>query len=196
MTSNIGSQHINREPGIGLRQETLKDETEKDYEAMKKRVQDELKRVFRPEFLNRLDETVVFHALKSAEIHQIVDLMLGSVRKQVESKGMQLLCNNAVVEKLATTGYDPQYGARPLRRAVQRLIEDPLSEEVLLGRFSAGDTIMAELDGEGESATIHFRRVESEFGDPEMVFGDPEPLMLGDGKTKELPPLPPESATE
>ncbi|MDX1932916.1 MAG: ATP-dependent Clp protease ATP-binding subunit, partial [Capsulimonadales bacterium] len=165
MTSNIGAHIINREPGIGLRQQKPRDEDAKSYEAMKARIQEELKRVFRPEFINRVDETIVFHSLTSADIHQIVGLMLNSVRKQIRQHGMELELSDAVLERLATEGYDPQYGARPLRRAVQRLIEDPLAEEVLLGRFSHGDTIRAELDGEGEKAVVIFRKVESAEGD-------------------------------
>jgi ATP-dependent Clp protease ATP-binding subunit ClpC len=161
MTSNIGAHIINREPGIGLRREKPRDETQKDYDAMKTRIQEELKRVFRPEFINRVDETIVFHSLTAVDIRNIVDLMLGAVRKRLEAQGMQLIVTDTVVERLSTEGYDPQYGARPLRRAVQRLIEDPLAEEVLLGRFSPGDTIRAELDGEGEKAVVIFRKAES-----------------------------------
>ncbi len=160
MTSNIGAHIINREKGIGFREMKTQDEDQKAYESMKNRIQEELKRVFRPEFINRVDETIVFHSLTSADIRNIVDLMLGNVRKQVTQQGMELLVTDAVIERLATEGYDPQFGARPLRRAVQRLIEDPLSEEVLLGRFSPGDAIRAELDGEGENAVVIFRKVE------------------------------------
>jgi ATP-dependent Clp protease ATP-binding subunit ClpC len=161
MTSNIGAHIINREPGIGLRREKPRDETQKDYDAMKTRIQEELKRVFRPEFINRVDETIVFHSLTAVDIRNIVDLMLGAVRKRLEAQGMQLIVTDTVLERLSSEGYDPQYGARPLRRAVQRLIEDPLAEEVLLGRFSPGDTIRAELDGEGEKAVVIFRKAES-----------------------------------
>ena len=170
MTSNIGAHIINREPGIGFRTMKPQDEDPKAYEAMKNRVQDELKRVFRPEFINRVDETIVFHSLTAANIHQIVDLMLANVRKQVAQQGMELLVTDSVIDRLAVDGYDPQFGARPLRRAVQRLIEDPLSEEVLLGRFSAGDTIRAEMDGEGAEAVIIFRKVEMET--PELPDGE------------------------
>jgi ATP-dependent Clp protease ATP-binding subunit ClpC len=161
MTSNIGAHIINREPGIGLRREKPRDETEKDYDAMKSRIQEELKRVFRPEFINRVDEVIVFHSLTAADIRRIVDLMLGAVRKRLDQQGMQLIVTDAVLERLSSDGYDPQYGARPLRRAVQRLVEDPLAEEVLLGRFSPGDTIQAELDGEGEKAVVIFRKAET-----------------------------------
>jgi ATP-dependent Clp protease ATP-binding subunit ClpC len=183
MTSNIGAHIINREKGIGFREMKTQDEDQKAYESMKNRIQEELKRVFRPEFINRVDETIVFHSLTSRDIRDIVDLMLGNVRKQVAQQGMELLVTDAVTERLATEGYDPQFGARPLRRAVQRLIEDPLSEEVLLGRFSPGDTIRAELDGEGENALVIFRKVET----PGAGEDEPEALTAPAG----LPELPP-----
>ena len=179
MTSNIGAHLINREPMVGFRNDAARDDTERGFEGMRNRIQEELKRVFRPEFLNRLDESIVFRSLSAENIRQIVDLMLNSVRKQIAQKGMTLTVDGAVVEKLAGEGFDPQYGARPLRRAVQRLIEDPLSEEVLLGRFSAGDTIHAELQGEGKDSVIFFRRVEE---------GDGEPEPLGATRMYELPP--------
>jgi ATP-dependent Clp protease ATP-binding subunit ClpC len=185
MTSNIGAHIINREPGIGLRQQAPRDEDAKSYEAMKNRIGDELKRVFRPEFINRIDETIVFHSLTAENIRQIVDLMLANVKKQVAQQGMTLTLSDAVIEKLSTEGYDPQFGARPLRRAVQRLIEDPLSEEVLLGRFSPGDTIQAELDGEGASAVVIFRKGES-------VNDEDEPEALT--APRNMPELPPPSS--
>jgi len=184
MTSNIGAHIINREPGIGLRREKPRDEDQKSYEAMRNRIQEELKRVFRPEFINRVDETIVFHSLTAADIRQIVDLMLANVRKQVGQQGMQILFTDAVIERLASDGYYPQFGARPLRRAVQRLIEDPLSEEVLLGRFSPGDTIEADLDGEGEQSVVIFRKLESASED-----GEPQSLTAPMG-LPELPPPP------
>jgi ATP-dependent Clp protease ATP-binding subunit ClpC len=160
MTSNIGAHIINREPGLGLRQQKTRDEDQRSYDAMKNRINEELKRVFRPEFINRVDETIVFHSLTSENIRQIVDLMLNGVRKNVKQQGMELEVSEPVMEKLAGEGFDPQYGARPLRRAVQRLIEDPLAEEVLLGRFSPGDIIRAELDGEGPTSVVIFRKAE------------------------------------
>jgi len=192
MTSNIGAHIINREKGIGLRQvQGAKDEDPKEYEAMKTRIGEELKRVFRPEFINRVDETIVFHSLTASNIHEIVGLMLGSVRKQVGQQGMTLEVNDAVIEKLAAEGYDPQYGARPLRRAVQRLIEDPLAEEVLLGRFTVGDTIRAEIDGEGTTSTIIFRKAESSEEGDGLGGNDREPALLS--APRGMPELPPPS---
>ena len=146
MTSNIGAQQITSDGGIGFREGGAEEESDKAYESMKHRITDEMKRVFRPEFLNRVDETIVFHQLKRDEILQIVDLMVDRVREQITGHGMELEVTQPVRDMIANEGFDPQYGARPLRRAVQRLIEDPLSEEVLLGRFVSGDTIRAELE--------------------------------------------------
>ncbi len=145
MTSNLGAQAIQSGAGIGFRG-TGTEEANVNYESMKNRIMDEMKRTFRPEFLNRVDETIVFHQLTRDEILQIVDLMLDRVRQQVTTQGMELEVTQPVRELLAEQGFDPQFGARPLRRAVQRLIEDPLSEEVLLGRFTVGDTIRAEIE--------------------------------------------------
>lgn len=145
MTSNLGAQAIQSGTGIGFRGEE-NEEADKNYESMRNRVMDEMKRTFRPEFINRVDETIVFHQLTRDEILQIVDLMLSRVRQQVSTQGMELEVNHQVREQLAAEGFDPQFGARPLRRAVQRLIEDPLAEEVLLGRFTAGDTIRVEVE--------------------------------------------------
>ena len=145
MTSNIGAQAIQSGTGIGFRG-IEQEQADVNYESMKNRIMEEMKRVFRPEFINRVDETIVFHQLTREQILQIVDLLLDRVRQQVAGQGMELQVTQPVKELLAAEGFDPQFGARPLRRAVQRLIEDPLSEEVLLGRFGPGDTIRAELE--------------------------------------------------
>src|SRR5258706_10587538 len=149
MTSNIGARLINREPGIGLRTPQKVDEDARSYDAMKGKVVEEMKKVFRPEFLNRLDETIVFHALTSGEIFQIVDLMLDRVKKQIAGQGLEIEVTTEAKELLAKEGFDSNFGARPLRRAVQRMIEDPLAEEVLRGTFKEGDIILAEVkDGD------------------------------------------------
>ena len=149
MTSNIGARMIHREPGIGLRTPQKVDEDARSYDAMKGKVMEEMKKVFRPEFLNRIDETIVFHALTSGEILQIVDLMLDRVAHQVRQQGMELKVTDEAKNILAKEGFDPQFGARPLRRAVQRMIEDPLAEQLLMGAFQPGDVIRAEVkDGD------------------------------------------------
>jgi ATP-dependent Clp protease ATP-binding subunit ClpC len=146
MTSNLGAQSITAGPGIGFKGSKDDTETERGYESMKNRIMDEMKRTFRPEFLNRVDDVIVFHQLTREEIILIVDLMLDRVRQQMFSQGLHLEVTQEVRELLAQEGFDPQFGARPLRRSVQRLVEDPLAEEILLGRFVAGDTIRAELE--------------------------------------------------
>ncbi len=130
MTSNVGAELI---PDA----ETM----ERDYDAVEKRLMGELRRTFRPEFLNRIDETIVFHGLGRAELEQIVDLLLTHVRRLVEAQGMRLEVSEEARRFVAAAGYDPQFGARPLKRAIQRLIENPLSRELLGGSFAEGDTI-------------------------------------------------------
>ena len=150
MTSNVGVRSIVEEDGVGFRKSRTSPEDPRAYEAMKNRMLDEMKKLFRPEFLNRVDEVIVFHPLTREEILQIVDLMIGRVQEQLQSHHMQLILEPSVKELLAEKGYDPNFGARPLRRVVQQLIEDPLSEQLLLGRFEEGDTIIARLNDAGE----------------------------------------------
>ncbi|MHB1460552.1 MAG: ATP-dependent Clp protease ATP-binding subunit [Armatimonadota bacterium] len=152
MTSNLGARQIIGEKSMGfIDTSRLIDGNmnEKDYEHMKNGVMEELKRTFRPEFLNRIDEVVVFHTLSLAEIVQIVDLLLNRVIKQLSAQGINLEVTQEVREMLAKEGFDPQFGARPLRRAVQRYVEDTLAEELLLGRFRENDTIVAQLGSDG-----------------------------------------------
>lgn len=147
MTTNAGSSEITTGRNLGFRSggpETT-EEVAKEYPVMKERVMHALKNSFRPEFLNRVDEIIVFHKLSNEQIKEIVDLMVGRVQKQLKGQGMTLSINEAVRDLLAKEGFDPTYGARPLRRAVQRHIEDPLSEEILMGHFSAGDVIHADV---------------------------------------------------
>jgi len=145
LTSNVGARLINREDRMGFRTAKQVDEDARQYEGMKNKVLDELKKTFRPELLNRIDESIVFHALTSGEILQIVDLMVDRVSRQIRSKGMDIELTQEAKELLAKEGFDPNYGARPLRRAVQRMIEDPLAEEFLMGNFMDGDIIRAEV---------------------------------------------------
>ena len=130
MTSNVGAELIPDAEAM-----------EKDYDAVEARLMGALRQTFRPEFLNRIDETIVFHGLSRAELEQIVDLLLVHLRRQVEGQGMALEVSEEARRFVAEAGYDPQFGARPLKRAIQRLIENPLSRELLLGTFAKGDTI-------------------------------------------------------
>ena len=149
MTSNLGTRDLHKK-AVGFHVE----DDEMTYEHMKERVTEELKRHFRPEFINRLDEIIVFHELTMDELKQIVDLMLVRVRDQLEGQHLDLVLTDDAKEFLGTRGYDPELGARPLRRAIQRLLEDPLSERVLLGEFKAGTTILVGLDEEEEELTF------------------------------------------
>ena len=139
MTSNLGADQITSGSSLGFQ---AKKEGGMSYEEMKSRVTSELKRSFRPEFLNRLDEVIVFHALTKDEIKKIVGLMLAEEKKLLEEKEVNLEVTEEARDFIAQEGYDPDFGARPLRRAIQRLIENPLSEEILQGRFKTGDTIV------------------------------------------------------
>jgi ATP-dependent Clp protease ATP-binding subunit ClpA len=121
---------------------------------MKSKVEAELKTNFRPEFLNRIDATVVFRSLTVEEIAKIVDLMLKRVRDQLKAQGMGLEITQAAKEHIIKLGYDPAYGARPLRRTIQNLIEDPLAEHLLLGRYHQDDTIRVDLDPDGKGLLI------------------------------------------
>jgi ATP-dependent Clp protease ATP-binding subunit ClpC len=147
MTSNVGSDLIRRETTLGFAAKTEESKTvEQQYEKMKEKVLTELKNTFRPEFLNRVDSTVVFHALSREHIRKIVELMLSDVDKQLSFKGMSLEVTDAAKDWLGEHGYDQVFGARPLRRLIQNEVEDRLSEAVLDGRFRAGETIVIDCE--------------------------------------------------
>jgi ATP-dependent Clp protease ATP-binding subunit ClpC len=147
MTSNVAAEHLMREMSIGFR---LSDDeaknAEEEYQKMKEKVLDQLKRTFRPEFLNRIDAIVVFHALSKEQIRQIVELMLSQVQERLDEHEVKLEATDEAKELLAKEGYDPHFGARPLRRVIQTLIEDSLSEAILAGEFKAGDTVLVEVE--------------------------------------------------
>jgi ATP-dependent Clp protease ATP-binding subunit ClpC len=139
MTSNLGTRDIQKGAGIGF---AAKADEQMTYEKMKERVMEELKRSFRPEFLNRIDEVIVFHSLSREDVKAIVDLMLKRVREQLKAKDVEIELTDDAKNLLAEKGYDPALGARPLRRTIQRLVEDPLSEKLLWKEFKAGETII------------------------------------------------------
>ena len=155
MTSNLGTADL-RKKAIGF---TIDDE-EVNYDRMRERVVESLKKHFRPEFLNRIDEVIVFHELTMAEVKTIVDLLIERVRTQLESQAIDLALSDAAKVRLAERGYDPQLGARPLRRAIQRLLEDPLSERVLHREFPAGSTVLVDIDEE-DAERLSFVSVET-----------------------------------
>ena len=139
MTSNAGAQAIVAPKRLGF---SSQEDEKKDYEFMKNGVMDEVRRMFKPEFLNRIDEILVFHALNRGHIRQIVGLLLKELQKRCqEQMAITLKVSPAVKDYLAEEGYDSKYGARPLKRAIQTKIEDALAEEILEGRVKAGDTV-------------------------------------------------------
>lgn len=153
MTSNIGAELIKRDNTLGFATKTDEAKSQQQvYERMKGKVLDEMKKFFRPEFLNRIDGTVVFHALSKEHIRQIVDLMLQEVWQELEEKAIKLEVTDAAKTLLGEKGYDPVFGARPLRRVIQDLVEDPLSDALLRGDFGSGDTVL--LDCEDDKIVI------------------------------------------
>jgi ATP-dependent Clp protease ATP-binding subunit ClpC len=143
MTSNIGASEIAKNTGVGF---TVTDETGLSYEDMKNRIMGELKKVFRPEFLNRIDEVIVFHKLTREEIKEIVELLLKRIRESLAERELSLNLSDDAADLLVEKGWDPAMGARPLRRAIQRYIEDPLADEVLSQTMEPGATVEVERD--------------------------------------------------
>ncbi|MDY6912060.1 MAG: ATP-dependent Clp protease ATP-binding subunit, partial [Chloroflexota bacterium] len=142
MTSNIGAETIKKEGTIGFISRTDETKVQKlSYEKMRDKLLDEMKKAFRPEFINRLDGTVVFHSLTKEHIVQIVDLMLNQLRTQLKEQEIGIEISEAAKELIAEKGFDPTFGARPLRRTIQNMIEDPLSEKILEGEFKADDIV-------------------------------------------------------
>ena len=136
---------------------------------MKQKVNDELKRHFRPEFLNRIDDVVVFHQLTTVEINQMVDLMLKRVEGALKNKDMTMEVTEAAKTLLGERGFDPVLGARPLRRTIQREIEDKLSEKILFDEIRPGQIILVDVEGEGKEAEFTFRGEPRPSPVPEVV---------------------------
>ena len=149
MTSNIGAELIKKDSLLGFSTKSDESKTQQQvYARMKDKVMGEMKRFFRPEFLNRIDGAIVFHALNKDHINKIVDLMLKDVEKELKDKEIKLKTTDAARSLLGEKGFDPVFGARPLRRVIQDLVEDPMSDAILRGEFHIGDTIV--LDAEGD----------------------------------------------
>ena len=145
MTSNAGAHTIKKQRALGFGGQ---EDSEKTYDAMRENIMDEVRQIFRPEFLNRVDEIIVFHALTEAEIDQIARLLLDQVCLRLEDRGIQLEVGEEALRLISKAGYDLKYGARPLRRAIQRLVEDALSEEILMGDVRLGDKVLASVEDE------------------------------------------------
>jgi len=153
MTTNLGTRDIARGVNLGFANE---DDTKTTYERMKAKVNEELKNHFRPEFLNRIDDIIVFHQLTREEIVQIVDLMVAKLDERLRDKDMGIELTQAAKDALAIRGYDPVLGARPLRRTIQRDIEDALSEKILFGELGPGQIVLVDAEGEGTNAVFTF----------------------------------------
>jgi ATP-dependent Clp protease ATP-binding subunit ClpC len=149
MTTNLGSRDISKGVGLGF---SMGDDVEGNYDRMKLKVNEELKQHFRPEFLNRLDDVIVFHQLTRPEILQIVDLMVASLDERLKDKDMGLILTDQAKELLVDKGYDQSLGARPMRRTIQREIEDVLSEKILFGELTAGNLVVVGVAGEAANA--------------------------------------------
>lgn len=147
MTSNAGAEAIHGKAVLGFAAER---DTQLAHDEMKARVMDAVKRTFRPEFVNRVDEIIVFHALSTEHLKEIVKLQLKDVEDRLkESAGLTMEVTDKAKERLIQEGSDPDYGARPLRRAIQRLVEDPLSDRVLRGEFRDTEKVIVDLDETG-----------------------------------------------
>ncbi len=146
MTSNIGGRDISKGKSMGFEQP----DAQASFEQMEQKVRDEVNRVFNPEFLNRLDDVIVFHALSREHIGQIVDIMFQQVQERIAPDGYSLTRTDAATAFLVDHGYDESFGARPLKRAIQRYVEDPLSDKILMGEFAPGDEIEIDVSPEGD----------------------------------------------
>jgi ATP-dependent Clp protease ATP-binding subunit ClpC len=188
MTSNIGASEIARNTPLGFT--VGDDEHGMTYDDMKNRVMGELKKVFRPEFLNRIDDVIVFHKLQKEEIKQIVDLLLRRIRSSLAERDLQLDLSEAAEDFLVDKGWDPAMGARPLRRAIQRYIEDPLADFVLKAELVAGGTVMVEPAPEGDEREMLLSVVKPEKPVPAAVGareGEADEKEVDDGGALDQP---------
>ncbi|KNX36180.1 ATP-dependent Clp protease ATP-binding subunit [Luteipulveratus halotolerans] len=167
MTTNLGTRDIAKGVSLGF---SSGNDMRTDYDKMKAKVQDELKQHFRPEFLNRVDDTIVFPQLSQDEIVQIVDLMIDRLEERLKDKDMAIELTQSAKELLAKRGYDPALGARPLRRTIQRDIEDVLSEKILYGELGAGEIVLVDVEGEGKAREFTFQ------GTPKALAPDSIPV--------------------
>ncbi|MFZ9941301.1 MAG: ATP-dependent Clp protease ATP-binding subunit [Luteolibacter sp.] len=157
MTSNVGASTIKRQTSLGF---GAMNEDEADFQGMKEKILEEAKKYFKPEFLNRLDEQVVFHMLEKVDLNQIVDLEVDKLVKRLEEKNVALVLASEARDFLSEKGFDPSYGARPMRRAVERFLEDPLAEAILRGDVKAGDTVSVVKKTDSEELNFETHRPE------------------------------------
>jgi ATP-dependent Clp protease ATP-binding subunit ClpC len=155
MTSNAGVDIIKRESRLGFATAMDKTTVQKQtYEDMKKKVTAEIQKQFRPEFLNRLDDIIVFHELAEEQLRKIVDLMVKDLETRLSERNMSIELTEKAKSWLSKEGYDPAYGARPLRRVIEKHIENPLSSKVLRGELKEGDTVKVDADKDGKGLTF------------------------------------------
>jgi ATP-dependent Clp protease ATP-binding subunit ClpC len=159
MTTNAGAEAIKNEQAFGFQ----KPDDDASYESMKQRVNESIERVFRPEFLNRLDDTIIFRHLNNDDLKRVIDLELAKVRNRLHERGHELELTDAAKEFLIKKGSNTDYGARPLRRALENFVEDPLSEELLKGEFQGKDKILVDAvkDEEGKVKRLSFTGIEA-----------------------------------
>ena len=150
MTSNLGGRDISKGGSLGFHDS----DPRSSYEVMQKKVRDEIEKAFNPEFLNRVDDTIVFHVLSRDEIGQIVHILLRDISERLAEEELSLSLSDGAIDFLVDKGYDEKFGARPLKRAIQRYLEDPLSERILTADFSAGDEIVVDVDDDGGALTL------------------------------------------
>jgi ATP-dependent Clp protease ATP-binding subunit ClpC len=169
MTTNIGADMIKRQGKIGFQAEVAAASVIRDYDDMRKSLLDSLKKAFRPEFINRLDSVIVFHALDKSDLRAIVELELNKVGERLKEHELKLAASDAALDELAAEGYDPEMGARPLRRVIQQKIEEILSDKVLAKEFKDGDTIWIDLDKEKQIVLKKKKAARKPASEPEPV---------------------------
>jgi ATP-dependent Clp protease ATP-binding subunit ClpC len=167
MTTNAGAEAIKNEAAFGFQ----KPEDDATYESMKSRVNERIEKVFRPEFLNRVDDVIVFRHLNLEDLKEVVDLELSKVRNRLEDRGLKLVLTDEAKKFLIKKGSNTDFGARPLRRAIENFVEDPLSEELLKGEFQGKDTIMVEVKKVGDIKQLVFEGVVGEGTEPAVGAG-------------------------
>jgi ATP-dependent Clp protease ATP-binding subunit ClpC len=173
MTSNIGARDLQDfGAGIGFASKAKQESMD---EIMKSTIQNSLKKTFSPEFLNRLDDVIVFNSLGKEDIHKIIDISLGKLYKRVEALGYSIQLTDKAKDFVAEKGYDPKYGARPLNRAIQKYIEDPIAEEILKAEMGHGDTIKVDYEEGQEQLTFSSEKTKDENKRKEVSDELPEP---------------------
>ena len=161
MTSNIGTREIKKDLSYGF----SSDDHSSDYEKIKGKIGDELKRLFNPEFLNRIDDVVFFHQLAFEESLKIVNIVLDEMSKKVSDRNIKFILTDGAKKFIAENGFDPINGARPLRRAIQKYIEDPIADEILKGTFGEGSTIQIKMKNKTELGFFEIERKEDKPSD-------------------------------